>query len=297
MKLYAPKYYKEFKCIADKCTHSCCIGWEIDVDKETMKKYSKLKNSYSKEIKNSIDKKGTPHFKLQSNDRCTHLDENGLCKIITNCGEEYLCDICREHPRFYNFTNYGKEVGLGMSCPEACRIILSNDSYDEIVEISDTDGESEIIDFDATICRNGIYSILKNKDLAYNEKLKSIYKKYNISPSIISNQKWIECLNNLEYLNESHKKLFQNYSSSLETSIDLTRVLAYLIYRHCTEAFGENEHCISLGFCLFLERLLASMAENNKNYDIMELARILSEEIEYSTDNIEAIKTLIEESI
>ena len=42
MKLYAPSYYKKFKCIADKCEHSCCIGWEIDIDEETLEKYEKL---------------------------------------------------------------------------------------------------------------------------------------------------------------------------------------------------------------------------------------------------------------
>ena len=44
MKLYAPRYYLQFKCIADACRHSCCVGWEIDVDGETMKKYSLLKD-------------------------------------------------------------------------------------------------------------------------------------------------------------------------------------------------------------------------------------------------------------
>lgn len=44
MKLYAPEYYKNFKCIADKCEHSCCIGWEIDIDEETLKKYENLEN-------------------------------------------------------------------------------------------------------------------------------------------------------------------------------------------------------------------------------------------------------------
>ena len=38
MKLYAPEYYKQFQCIADKCTHSCCIGWEIDIDEITDEK-------------------------------------------------------------------------------------------------------------------------------------------------------------------------------------------------------------------------------------------------------------------
>ena len=42
IKLFAPEYYNEFKCIADRCTHSCCIGWEIDVDGDTVEKYESL---------------------------------------------------------------------------------------------------------------------------------------------------------------------------------------------------------------------------------------------------------------
>ena len=47
MKLYAPKYYKNFKCIADKCDHSCCIGWEIDIDSAAYAKYKELKEEYN----------------------------------------------------------------------------------------------------------------------------------------------------------------------------------------------------------------------------------------------------------
>ena len=42
MKLYAPAYYKEFACIADRCKHSCCIGWEIDVDDDARELYDTL---------------------------------------------------------------------------------------------------------------------------------------------------------------------------------------------------------------------------------------------------------------
>ena len=31
MILRVPSYYKTFQCIADKCEHSCCIGWEIEL--------------------------------------------------------------------------------------------------------------------------------------------------------------------------------------------------------------------------------------------------------------------------
>ena len=127
MKLFAPKYYKEFKCIADKCEHSCCIGWEIDIDNTTLEKYKNLKHGYGAHIIDSISMDDTPHFKLAACERCPHLDEQGLCKIIKEVGEDFLCDICREHPRFYNFTCVA-EVGLGMSCREApnnCRMTKS----------------------------------------------------------------------------------------------------------------------------------------------------------------------------
>ena len=50
MKLFAPKYYEDFSCIADKCRHSCCIGWEIDIDPETLAKYSALTADYAAAI-------------------------------------------------------------------------------------------------------------------------------------------------------------------------------------------------------------------------------------------------------
>ncbi len=39
MSVFAPDYYKDFKCTASLCRHNCCIGREIDIDKKTMKKY------------------------------------------------------------------------------------------------------------------------------------------------------------------------------------------------------------------------------------------------------------------
>ena len=141
MKLYAPGYYKNFSCIADKCTHSCCIGWEIDIDSDTMAKYTSVTHGYGKQIRDSIDVTDTPHFRLTDGERCPHLDQQGLCRIISNLGEAYLCDICREHPRFYNDTSRGREVGLGMACEEACRIILESDEYARMIEIGEADGE------------------------------------------------------------------------------------------------------------------------------------------------------------
>lgn len=305
-KLFAPKYYKDFKCIADKCTHSCCIGWEIDIDEETLEKYESLPRDAKDEILNGVSYEGTPHFKLCEKGRCFHLDENGLCKIIKSKGESFLCEICREHPRFYNSTKRGKEVGLGMACEEACRIILSSDLYGEMVEIGElpemfceTEGEyadSFCEDEDFAINRDEIFRILLNDRFSYSEKTGEISKAFNVTLNVFSDEEWREVLSGLEYLDESHKTLFSCYSSNAvgdNWEKYLLRAFAYFVYRHCTDCFDEKEFLRSLGFALFCEKLFASVliAKNPKSFvDVVEFARIISEEIEYSEENTEAIK-------
>ncbi len=368
MKLYAPKYYLDFKCIADKCTHSCCIGWEIDVDDEALKLYESVSDGYGNEIRKSIDFSETPHFRLSVGERCPHLDDFGLCRIIKNLGEGFLCHICREHPRFYNNTSVGLEVGLGMACQEASRIVLSSDSFSEFAELEsgendccvdefetadfetdnrenesektgsevfdnqkekddyscekaetdvldcvecekdvlgDEEGAKEFFDnrtdgendFDALKHRKWIFELLLDDSLSYLEKLKTISEKYKISLSAVSDETWKNVISSLEYLDAKHKVLFLNYSSvfSGNSKYDkfLLRAFAYFVFRHCSESFDEYEFRLSLGFSLFCERLFFSVMNSAgiDNFEgIVEIARIISEELEYSEDNTEAIK-------
>lgn len=294
MKLYALKYYKDFKCIAGKCEHSCCIGWEIDIDADTLKKYKKLSGGYGKAVKESISAKGTPHFKLSAEDRCPHLDENGLCRIILNLGEDYLCDICREHPRFYNFTDVA-EVGLGMSCVEAARVILASPDFAEITEIGEVDAEPDGDPFNGRALRGEIFSILCDTQSDHTAALKRIYQLFSVE--LAEDSRYLTVLGSMEYLDASHKELFMKYSSSLrpegeEKSEYLKRFLAYLVYRHCTEAFDPDDFRERLAFCLFGERLLASLTVFKKAETLSEiaaLASIISEEIEYSEENTEGL--------
>ena len=296
MKLYAPAYYKRFTCIADRCRHSCCVGWEIDIDDDTMQTYAAMPEEYGKTIRESIDTNDTPYFRLASDERCPHLNERGLCNIILSCGEGYLCDICREHPRFYNDSPRGREVGLGMACEEACRLILESDDYAEMIEVEELDGEAERDVFDSFAHRARIYTLLSDATVPYTEKLQTLYRAYSVEPSVDSDAEWRERLGALEYLYAEHRGLFASYSSDLVTpepaETILERALAYFIYRHCTEAQDERDFRARLGFCLLCERLLASMmrtAGASVVDEAVELARVLSEELEYSEDNTEAL--------
>ena len=55
------------------------------------------------------------------------------------------------------------------------------------------------------------------------------------------------------------------------------------------------EFRVSLGFCLFCERLLRSLAGTEN--DFYDIARIVSEEIEYSEDNTETLRSVFCEVI
>ena len=89
--------------------------------------------------------------------------------------------------------------------------------------------------------------------------------------------------------------MFMKYSSLCRpVGVDqyLERFLAYLIYRHCTEAFDAEDFVLRLSFCLFCERLAASLAVAkgvSSLREIAELASIISEELEYSEENTEAL--------
>ena len=292
MKLYAPAYYKNFTCIADKCEHSCCIGWEIDIDAETLKKYEGLNDGYGSVIKSSISYDGDPHFSLCEGDRCPHLNENGLCKIILGVSEDHLCTICREHPRFYNFTRVA-EVGIGMSCREAARVILSSPLYHISEEVGEMDADEIEIQFDGRLERERLYKILRDNDISYIERINKICEEYEIF--LADDSVYLKIIENLEYLDPSHKDMLLTYSSERRANgFDeyLERFLAYLIYRHCTEAVDLEDFSARLGFCLILEGLLSSLIHSQNAKDIGEIATlssIISEEIEYSDDNTETL--------
>ena len=297
MKLYAPSYYRSFTCIADRCTHSCCIGWEIDVDPDTLQKYKSTCTGYGKTIAESIEEGEAPHFRLLSGDCCPHLNGQGLCNIILSLGEEYLCEICREHPRFYQDTSHGKEVGLGMCCEEACRLILSHDPL-PLVCIGECEGTERDLDFDASDARDDMLVLLAEKGISYTEKRKRLCKRYGVSPDALEEGDAKDLLESLEYLDPLHRKAFMEYraDATLPQGMEVLseRILSYFILRHCVAAESESEICAALCFSLFCEALIASIASKAGARSVEELipiCRTVSEEIEYSEENTDAIKT------
>lgn len=136
VKLISPSYIKEFSCIGGKCEDSCCIGWDIDIDKISFKQYFKTDNAemrkmFQKNIHNNeyctspdVD---YGRVKLKKGKRCAFLDDENLCVIYKKLGEEHLSNVCTCYPRILNVVDGIYERSLDVACPEAARILLSKE--------------------------------------------------------------------------------------------------------------------------------------------------------------------------
>ncbi len=127
MKLTKPLFYDKFVCTADKCSDNCCIGWEIDIDKAAMERFSAAEGEFGDRLRSAIRAEGDcPVFAFGAGERCALLRDDGLCELILNMGEGSLCDICALHPRFFEWYNDEKDAGLGLCCEEVCRLMFAD---------------------------------------------------------------------------------------------------------------------------------------------------------------------------
>lgn len=248
MKLVAPSYYKKFKCIADKCKHSCCIGWEIDVDADTDEYYKTVGGELGRRLAESIDRcADTPHFKLCDGERCPFLDKNGLCDIISELGEGALCQICADHPRFRNFYSDRTEIGLGLCCEAAAEIVLCEKDTVTLVTLSD-DGEDDQTDTDDEIffnMREKILSIVQNRDKNIAERICDLLDEFDLSMPEKTVSEWANVFLSLERLDaEWETRLIKAKGLSkwpaYENEIECEQLLVYFIYRHLADGLFDG---------------------------------------------------------
>lgn len=178
MKTRVPYYYKDFKCVASKCTDTCCAGWEIIIDAEAYKHYKNVSGEFGETLKSNLTlyEDDEPGFILK-NDNCPFLNKNNLCDIYTELGEDSLCYTCKTYPRFIEEYGSLREIGISLSCPEAARLILL-DSKPVTFEISEDDemvSSYDDISFDLFIqiksSRKIALDILQNRSISLNHRI------------------------------------------------------------------------------------------------------------------------------
>ena len=126
MKLITLDYYDAFACLADACKHSCCVDWEIDIDEDSWDYYDTVDGPFGDRLRTCRQTGEDRSFILRPDGRCPFLNDNGLCDLITELGEESLCEVCTEYPRFTVEYRDVREKSLSVSCEEAGRLLFEH---------------------------------------------------------------------------------------------------------------------------------------------------------------------------
>lgn len=178
MRYVKPHYYDAFQCIADKCPDTCCAGWQIVIDEESLEKYAGSDDAFSDRLKKSIDWQEGAF--LQYNRRCAMLNEENLCDLVTAKGEGWLCKTCDCYPRHTEEFDGVREMSLSLSCPVVAEMILNCEEkirY-QIQENDEPDPlEEEFEDFDFLLftqledARNVMFSIAQNREQAMEKRM------------------------------------------------------------------------------------------------------------------------------
>ncbi len=291
MKTYTPNYYNKFSCIADKCKHSCCIGWEIDIDEETLEFYEAMEGKEGKKLRESISYEGTPHFKLCDGSRCANLRTDGLCQIICDHTESALCDICADHPRFRNFFENFTEVGLGLCCEAAADIIINADEPFAIdTDIKKADDDEEIFCLKQ---RKKAFDILKNREKSISSRFCELSEKFDVC-SEFDLEKTKELYLSLERLDSEWTDYLEGVKDFDGKILEDERyaqkfenLACYFVFRHFADGIYEGNYNERIGFVLISCYLIAAVVQSGK---VMEdVVRMYSSEVEYSEENMECI--------
>lgn len=291
-----PDYYKSFKCIADRCEHSCCIGWEIDVDKDSLNKYSALDGEMGKRLKENISQEDTPHFVLDKDERCPFLNERGLCELILYGGEDMLCGICTDHPRFRNFLPDRTETGLGLCCEEAARLIIDGKNPSALVYEGECTEEDAYADTVISL-RDELLCMANEAALPYCERAENILSRCHLEFPNRSPEKWAELYLSLERMDNEWTLALERLRNcnSVKPHYDRqsANLLSYFIYRHLPGAYEDGNVQGRVFFAVlstYIITLLCSVCDDKSIYDI---ARLYSAEIEYSDENLSRLFDLI----
>lgn len=317
MKQFIPDYYPFFHCLMGDCRHNCCIGWEIDIDEESLERYRRMEGPMGKRLRDNIEDDGeNACFRLTGEERCPFLNRDGLCDLILEWGEAALCQICSDHPRFRSFYTDRVETGLGLCCEAAAQLILTRRQPMRLIPQGDAEADAPLSAEEEELLslRENWFSLLQNRSLSMQERIEKLEHTLWKGKIPLDIAAWADFLLTLERLDASWTdhlhRMRQETNGDFplpdaeEWEIAWEQLAVYLLYRHLPGALEDGRMTARLAFVAVIWRLLRQMCRAEMAHrggfsleNLVELARLYSAEIEYSDENMDAILDFIEETM
>lgn len=149
MKSVSPKqkhivmgWYQDFVCPGGNCGLTCCSEeWDIELTEDEIERYRSDKHPYMKSLLEEID---FEKKRMKSgNGICNMLDEFGYCKLVRNCGDDYLSHTCKAFPRKSRVIADVAESWVEICCPLVAEKLIDNCKIDYIYLEADDKTEFE----------------------------------------------------------------------------------------------------------------------------------------------------------
>lgn len=257
MKIVTPSFYKDFECIAGACPDSCCQGWEVDADKDSLEYYKTLSGDIRQRIDSVLDKDefGNTIFRLTDRKRCPFLNDSNLCDMHIAIGGEHTPFTCRTFPRFINDFGSTREMGISFSCPVASDMMWNLEGEFDFETTINSDPPS-LNDIDAELyfylikSRTKAYQIVKNKELPLNKRMVQLLEyaqelqndidSYEEGSAVLD---FKDVFNNPEVINNEWVDKVKNgsFDKSAINSKSCENIAVYFLFRYFMQAVYDRD--------------------------------------------------------
>lgn len=277
--LIKPIHFDRFKCIAHRCPDTCCAGWEIDVDADTADFYASLEGDSGKFVREKLIYTPEGSKLCLEGERCRFLRDDNLCELILRLGDGALCDICREHPRFYTECGNLTAAGMGICCPEAarlwlcesCELVFEDDGY------APSEQEKLAVERLAKIIEHTVYG-----EGTLGERLCGF-----MPDGPTSDRVYGELLRTYRDLEVMDRQFPARFSDSAVTVSErrYVNLAAYFIFRYYFSLGEEMTIKFTAASLIMIAAMGGELEISSKDY---------SKEVEYDTDNVGRICELLD---
>ena len=312
-------YFEKFRCLAGDCPHTCCAKWEVVIDEESAALYRTVGGELGEQLRAYLkqDAEGDFCFPL-CGDRCPFLNENNLCRIHLQLGEEATSITCREHPRFTEDFGAFREITLSASCPEANRLLLSSTEPLTFCELYTDEEEEEGDEWLAYLLplRQKMLALLQDRAVPLRQRLADFLRLAEAAQFCLDEERpealpelaarWeghaeracggagifpdaLHLLAQLEVLEDDWRDLLAQAEGAAQYACDealLERIGVYAAFRHLLKAVNDGDVLSRAQLCVLMVLVVEKLAAV---CGVAEALRRFSVEIEHNADNVDAL--------
>ena len=316
--------FASFRCIAGACPDTCCAGWEVDLDDDTVRRYQSIPGPLGEEIRSAICQEDGYTFFHLKNEQCPFLNKEKLCRLILGLGEDVLSVTCREHPRFWEEYGARRETCLSISCPEAARLLLEEPlelcekETDEIAP-EDPELDSELFR-QLLLFRQALFALTQSRrsltdqlslalDAAENgitlppegEITPEFWNDVPAPPLSLSLTEYLTAMASMEFTRPQLKELLPRVIAD-NTHLPLSdpemqqagsRILFYFLYRYVLRGVWSGLVAEKVQLAVYSTAAILALSQHmdgpTLHQRILDAAVLYSREVEHSPENLEIL--------